>query len=94
MALTIFGAGLASFLGKAGSDPLVGEPSREQILPLLRAGTGLADLPVVGPLIFGHDILIYVAWLVAGAASYYLFHTRMRLSLRAVGEDPASAAAP
>ncbi|MEE9183756.1 MAG: ABC transporter permease [Acidimicrobiia bacterium] len=91
LALTIFGAGLASFLGKAGSDPLVGEPSREQFLPLLRAGTGLADLPVVGPLIFGHDILIYVAWLVAGAASYYLFHTRMGLSLRAVGEDPASA---
>lgn len=91
LALTIFGTGLASFLGKAGSDPIVGEPSREVFKPLLRAGTGLADLPVVGPLIFGHDILVYVAWLVAGAASYYLFRTRMGLSLRAVGEDPASA---
>ena len=70
LALTIFGAGLASFLGKAGSDPLVGEPSRAQFLPLLRAGTGLADLPVVGPVIFGHVILSYVAWRVAGAARY------------------------
>ena len=28
LALTLFGTGLASFLGRAGSDPLVGNPSR------------------------------------------------------------------
>jgi simple sugar transport system permease protein len=91
LALTIFGAGLASFLGKIGSDPLVGNPSREQFEAVFTGG--LADLPLVGPLLFGHDILVYVSWLVAGVASYYLFHTRMGLSLRAVGEDPASAEA-
>jgi simple sugar transport system permease protein len=91
LALTIFGAGLASFLGKIGSDPLVGNPSREVFEPIFTGG--LADLPLVGPLLFGHDILVYVSWLVAGIASYYLFHTRMGLSLRAVGEDPASAEA-
>lgn len=91
LALAIFGAGLASFLGKVGDDPLVGNPSREVFEPILTGG--LADLPLVGPLLFGHDILVYVSWLVAGVASYYLFHTRMGLSLRAVGEDPASAEA-
>ncbi|MBT8249584.1 MAG: ABC transporter permease [Acidimicrobiia bacterium] len=89
LALTIFGTGLASFLGKAGSDPLVGEPARDQFDAIISGG--IADWPVVGPLIFGHDILVYVAWIAAGAASYYLFRTRMGLSLRAVGEDPASA---
>ncbi len=89
LALTIFGTGLASFLGKAGSDPLVGEPARDQFDAIIT--DGIADWPVVGPLIFGHDILVYVAWIAAGAASYYLFRTRMGLSLRAVGEDPASA---
>lgn len=89
LALTIFGTGLASFLGKAGSDPLVGEPARDQFDAIITGG--IADWPVVGPLIFGHDILVYVAWIAAGAASYYLFRTRMGLSLRAVGEDPASA---
>jgi simple sugar transport system permease protein len=91
LALTIFGAGLASFLGKIGSDPLVGNPSREVFDPIFTGGP--ADLPLVGPLLFGHDILVYASWLVAGVASYYLFHTRMGLSLRAVGEDPASAEA-
>ncbi|RLE15638.1 MAG: ABC transporter permease [Actinobacteria bacterium] len=89
LALTIFGIGLASFLGRVGSDPLVGNPSKKVFEPILTGG--IAEWPIVGPLIFGHDILVYASWLVAGLASYYLFHTRMGLSLRAVGEDPASA---
>lgn len=88
LALTLFGTGLASFLGRAGSEPLVGNPSRKVFEPVISGG--IADWPVVGPLLFGHDILVYLAWVVAGGASYYLFHTRMGLSLRAVGEDPAS----
>ena len=89
LALTIFGTGLSSFLGEAGEEPLVGEPSKATFEPILEGG--LADIPIVGPLIFGHDILVYVSWLTVAAASFYLFRTRMGLSLRAVGEDPASA---
>ncbi len=89
LALTIFGTGLSSFLGEAGSEPLVGEPSKATFEPILEGG--LADIPVIGPLIFGHDILVYISWLTVAAASFYLFRTRMGLSLRAVGEDPASA---
>lgn len=91
LALTLFGTGLASFLGRAGSDPLVGNPSRRVFDPIVSGG--IADWPIVGPLVFGHDLLVYLAWLVAAGASYYLFHTRMGLSVRAVGEDPASAEA-
>lgn len=89
LALTLFGTGLASFLGKVGSDPLVGEPARATFQPMFKGG--IADWPIVGPIVFGHDVLVYVGVLVAAAASYYLFHTKMGLSLRAVGEDPASA---
>ena len=89
LALTIFGTGLSSFLGEAGTEPLVGEPSKVTFEPILEGG--LADIPVIGPLIFGHDILVYLSWLTVAAASFYLFRTRMGLSLRAVGEDPASA---
>lgn len=90
LALTIFGTGLAIFIGRAGSDPLIGKPSKEVFEPILG---GLADLPIVGPLIFGHDALVYLSWIVVAAASYYLFHTRPGLTVRAVGEDPASAEA-
>jgi ABC-type uncharacterized transport system permease subunit len=89
LALTLFGAGLASFLGKVGSDPLVGEPSRATFKPIIDGG--IAEWPIVGPIVFGHDVLVYVGVLTAAAASYYLFHTKLGLSLRAVGEDPASA---
>jgi simple sugar transport system permease protein len=89
LALAIFGRGLANFIGRTTSPPLVGEPSKAQLEPLF--GTGLADLPIVGPLIFGHDVMVYVSWFVVAAASYYLFHTRLGLSLRSVGENPAAA---
>lgn len=89
LALTIFGTGLSSFLGEAGTEPLVGNPSKAVFEPILEGG--LADIPVLGPLVFGHDIMVYVSWLLVAAASFYVFRTRMGLSLRAVGEDPASA---
>ena len=91
LALTIFGTGVAVYIGKAGSDPLIGQPSKAIFEPIFPEG--LADLPVVGPLIFGHDALIYFSWVVVAAASYYLFRTRPGLTVRAVGEDPASAEA-
>lgn len=89
LALTIFGTGLSEFIGRAGTPALVGSPSRATFDPVLEGG--IADWPVVGPLIFGHDVLVYFSWLVVAGASYYLFHTKLGLSLRAVGEDPASA---
>ena len=95
LALTLFGTGLASFLGKVGTDPLVGEPSREQFKPLFEVMgfEGITDLPLVGPIVFGHDAMVYVGVLTTALASWYIFRTKMGLSLRAVGEDPASAEA-
>lgn len=89
LALAIFGTGLATFIGRSGTPPLVGQPPVGRFRPLLT--TGPADLPLMGPLLFGHDLLVYVSWLFAAGASYYLFRTRPGLALRAVGEDPASA---
>ena len=89
LALTIFGAGLSTFIGRSGSPPLVGQPPRAAFRRFLPEG--LTDLPVVGPLLFGHDPLVYLSWAVVAVASWYLFHTRRGLELRAVGEDPASA---
>ena len=91
LALTIFGTGVAIFIGRVGTNPLVGMPSRAVFEPIFP--DTLADLPIVGPLIFGHDALVYLSWIVVAVASFYLFHTRPGLTVRAVGEDPASAEA-
>ena len=49
---------------------------------------GLADTPIVGPIIFNQTILTYVSWVLVVLATVYLFRTRIGLQLRAVGESP------
>ena len=89
LALAIFGRGLSTFIGRTGSPPLVGQPPRSKFDPILT--DGLADIPVIGPLVFGHDPLVYLSWVVVAVSSWYLFRTRPGLELRATGEDPAAA---
>ena len=52
---------------------------------------GLADTPIVGPIIFNQTILTYVSWVLVVLATVYLFRTRIGLQLRAVGESPQTA---
>ena len=51
----------------------------------------LADLPVVGEVLFQQRALIYVAYALAVLLYVVLFKTRLGLHLRAIGEDPATA---
>ena len=51
----------------------------------------LSDLPVIGPVFFSQNIFVYGAFILAGLATYYLFHTRYGLRARAVGEHPRAA---
>ena len=91
LALTIFGLGLASFLGQRlcpGGTPLVGQVGpRLSRVPI----PGLSELPVVGPSVFSQDILTYAMLIFVPLASYYLYRTRPGLHLRAVGESPQTA---
>ncbi|HHN67827.1 MAG TPA: ABC transporter permease [Thermopetrobacter sp.] len=78
LALTLLGLGLSGLLG-AGFVGLPGER-----LPKLEVA-GLSDLPLVGPLLFGHDALVYASFALTIAVWWFLFHTRAGLVLRAVG---------
>jgi len=51
----------------------------------------LSDLPVIGPVLFQHNIFVYGALIMVAVATYYLFHTRSGLRARAVGEHPEAA---
>ena len=84
LALTIFGLGLSSLVG-AG---FVGIP----VAPLPKlAIPGISDLPLVGPLIFGHDALIYLSIAAVVAVAWFLKASRAGMILRAVGESDLSA---
>jgi ABC-type uncharacterized transport system permease subunit len=88
IALVILGTGISSYLGEAGP-MLTARTSGGVFEPVLSGG--LADLPLVGPLVFGHSALVYLSWVFVAGASWYLFRTRAGLALRAVGENPATA---
>jgi len=84
LALTIFGTGLSAFLGRG----YVGVPAAGfHPVPLL----WLAHLPVLGPVLFQQDPLIYASYLAVPAAWYVLYRTRWGLDIRAVGEHPEAA---
>lgn len=89
LALTIFAGavGLSSYLGNNFN--LADKPAGKTFVPLLPKS--LQNLPVVGPIIFGQDILVYISWALVVAIGLYLGRTRPGLNLRAVGESPAAA---
>lgn len=84
LALTIFGVGLSALIGA----PYVGTPlKRLQQLQI----PGLSDLPVIGPLLFSHDILVYFSIAMVAVLAWFLNRTRGGLVLRAVGESHEAA---
>lgn len=86
LALTIFGIGTSAYLGLEYTSVTL--PGIEGLhVPLL------SDLPVVGPLLFSLDPLIYLSFALFGAVAWFLYRTKGGLILRAVGESPDSAGA-
>lgn len=51
----------------------------------------LADLPLIGPMLFRQDPMVYGAIAIALFAGWVLARTRLGLRLKAVGEDPSTA---
>ncbi|MBL4907604.1 MAG: ABC transporter permease [Sneathiella sp.] len=80
LALTLFGIGLSALIGQ----DFVGEPV--QAIAKLNIG-GLSDLPVIGPILFGQDPLVYLSFLMVFLVSWFLFKTKAGLILRAVGDS-------
>jgi len=86
LALAIFGVGLSNFFGT----PFEGQSTQgftALAVPLL------SSLPVLGPVLFRQDLLVYVCYLLPVAVWFFLNRTSLGLRLRAAGEMPAAAAA-
>ena len=53
----------------------------------------LSRIPWVGPILFRHDILVYIGYVLVALVSFVLFRTRVGLTVRASGERPEVVAA-
>jgi simple sugar transport system permease protein len=89
LALTIFAGavGLSSYLGN--DLQLADNPAAHTFTPIFPKT--MQNWPIVGPIVFGHDILVYISWVLVVVLIWYLNRTRLGLNVRAVGEAPAAA---
>ncbi len=80
LALTLFGLGLSALMGQ-GYIGIKAPSFPDWHIPIL------GDIPVIGPIVFQHDPMIYVGLFLVFAVWYFLNKTRGGLILRAVGEN-------
>lgn len=95
LAMTTFGVGFGNFFGGSlikitGSElPSITLTATSNCF---KTALPFADkLGVIGDLFFSYSFLAYVAVIIAIAASFFFNKTRSGLSLRAIGENPATA---
>jgi general nucleoside transport system permease protein len=86
LGLFVLGIGLSSLLYRVVFGVRL-TPPRVATLPALPI-PGLADVPVVGPILFRQNVLVYAALLLVPAVHLFLFKTPLGLRLRAAGENP------
>lgn len=94
LTLAIFGTGFGNFFGeymgiRAGGYVAVGMEVKAAFSGL--SIPVLSDIPVLGPLLFRYNWLVYLAVAIALAMAWFLRRTRVGLNLRAVGENPQAA---
>ncbi len=88
--LNVLVIGLTSFLFSQVLQPnasVLNSPVRFDRVPIPL----LADIPVLGPVLFRQTILVYVMYAAVALVYVGMFHTRWGLRLRAVGEHPKAA---
>ena len=85
LALTMLGLGTASLFGK----PYIGRPLPVKV-EILRIPI-LADIPVLGPVLFARDPVFYISVLLGLAFWFLISRTRWGIEVRSVGENPAAA---
>ena len=80
LALTLFGLGLSALLGHSYTGIRPPPTPKMEFF-------GLSELPIVGPILFNHDLGVYASIALVAGVWYFLRYTRQGLILRAIGEN-------
>ena len=86
LGITILGSGLSTLLFRL-TFGLRSTPPSLDIFPKLSIPL-LSKIPGIGPVLFEHNILVYLALILVPISSLVLYRTRLGLMIRAVGESP------
>lgn len=89
LALTIFGTGIANFLGKAYVGKVV--PDNIKLFFSPKKIPVLGEIPFLGKILFTQSVFVYLAILIVILTGVYVYKTKYGLTLSAIGENPAAA---
>jgi general nucleoside transport system permease protein len=89
LAIWLLGAGLAALLYRLTFGVVTIAPHIEA-LPVISIPI-LSNIPIIGPILFNHDVLIYFGLLLIPLTHIFLFKTNLGLKIRTVGENPKQA---
>ncbi len=84
LALTLFGLGLSSLGGQGYNG--IKPPATGRLFP-----DALSEIPVIGPILLGHDWVVYFSIGMVAVSWWVLKFTRIGLIIRAVGESHEAA---
>ena len=84
LAISLFGYGFSAFVGVGYVGQKLSERTPFEV-PIL------GQIPFIGPALFRHHPMVYIAILLIAATVWFLYRSRAGLVLRAVGESPESA---
>ena len=80
LALTLFGLGFSAFVGRGYTEETIQLITSTHI-PVL------SDIPIVGPLLFSYNPLVYLAFFMVYLVWWFLFKTKQGLILRSIGDN-------
>ena len=81
LAVGILGLGLSALLGRSFESYTLAAPGKLD-LPLL------GDIPVLGPILFQQDVIVYLTLIAGAGLIWFIGKSRGGLILRVIGEDP------
>ena len=89
--LYMFGLGLSSLLFKTMLGTVEGVQGFSELQFHITSNFSLADIPVLGPILFNHSILTYGAFALVPISAYVLNKTSWGLKIKAAGQNPEAA---
>jgi ABC-type uncharacterized transport system permease subunit len=89
LAIWLLGVGLTSLLYRLIFGVVTIAPKIREIPPI--DIPILSHIPVLGPILFQYDPLVYLAFLLVPLSQIFIFKTNLGLKIRTVGENPKQA---